>query len=253
MRTATGQSPTIGAAPGPARRSARTTDVSLALGLVVLAAGAWWATASSPVPMALPGFLAGWIVMMVAMMFPALLPVIRLYLLAAAARSVAAVPFFLSGYLVVWSAVGLPAFVAWRYTAPAVMAGEEWAARLAGATLLVCAAYQLTPLKSACLRRCRTPVNAFMAVRGSLADPAVAFGAGARNGLWCLGCCWALTGILVAVGVMQPWWMAAIAAVVLAEKALPVRRWLPAGGAALAASLGGALLVDPSLLAFLTH
>ena len=252
MRTATGQSPTIGA-PGPTRWSARTTDVPLALGFVVLAAGAWWASAASPMPMALPGFMAGWIVMMVAMMFPALLPVVRLYLLAAEARSVAPVPFFLSGYLVVWSAAGLPAFVAWRYTAPAVMAGAAWAARLAGATLLVCAAYQLTPLKSACLRRCRTPVRAFMAVRGRLSDPGVAFGAGARNGLWCLGCCWALTGILVAVGVMQPWWMAAVAAVILAEKALPVRRWLPAAGAALAASLGGGLLVDPSMFRALTH
>lgn len=234
------------------RLGGRMVGVSILTALVALGAWAWWAAANASMPMAFGGFFIGWVVMMVAMMFPGLIPVVRLYMRAAGRRTVAPVPVFLSGYLLVWSVAGMPVFLAWRHTAPAVAAGAGWVARVAGATLLLAAAYQLTPLKSACLRRCRTPVSAFMAVRGSLRHPVVALAMGARNGLWCLGCCWALMAVLVAIGVMQPWWMAAIAGLILAEKALPLWRWVPAVGAAAAATIGTELLFNPSALTSLT-
>lgn len=90
--------------------------------------------------------------------------------------------------------------------------------------------YQLTPLKRVCLLGCRSPVAVWTRLRGSLVQPVASVAAGARNGMWCLGCCWALMLVLVVVGVMQPWWMVAVAGVVFTEKALPIgpqaSRWL---------------------------
>lgn len=229
--------------PGGARR----TDL-LALGLVGAAGLAWWLTWTAPMPVALPGFLLGWLVMMAAMMLPTLVPVVALYLRAARRGTVAPVGVFLAGYLLVWTAPGLPAYAAWRAVTPGVMAGTTTSARWAGGVLLLAAVYELTPLKAACLRGCRSPITAFTTVRGSLADPAVALRAGARNGLWCLGCCWAFMSVLVAVGLMHPWWMVGLAAVIFVEKVLPAQAWVPRVVAALLAVAGGALLTTPSLL-----
>ena len=128
------------------------------------------------------------------------------------------------------------------------MDGQRWTGQVAGGALLLAAGYQLTPLKAACLRGCRSPLTAFTAVRGSLADPGIALRVGSRNGLWCLGCCWALMTVLVAVGVMQPWWMVGIAAVIFAEKALPWGPALTRPFAAMLAAFGLLLLVEPQLL-----
>ena len=85
--------------------------------------------------------------------------------------------------------------------------------------ILAAAIYQVTPLKQACLVKCRSPMM-FLAERwrhGRLG----ALELGARHGAWCLGCCWALMAALFAVGVMSLGWMALIAAFIAAEKLLP--------------------------------
>jgi predicted metal-binding membrane protein len=226
----------------------RTRRLAVVALLYAAAAAAWWSTASAAMPLGLPAFLAGWLVMMAAMMLPALAPVVILYLRAARRGTVAPVSVFVGGYLLVWTAVGVPAYLAWQRIQPAVMDGRPWAGRLAGGALVVSGLYQLSPLKEACLRGCRTPLSAFTAVRGSLARPLTAARVGARNGLWCLGCCWALMAVLVAVGVMQPWWMAGLAVVIFAEKALPFGPTLSRPFALALVGFGVLLLAQPHLL-----
>lgn len=139
---------------------------------------------------------------------------------AARRGTVAPVPAFVSGYLVVWSAAGVPGWMAWRSLEAPLAAEASWALRLAAGTLVVAGLYQLTPLKAACLRHCRSPMGFFLQLRGDLAKTAVAVRAGAAHGSACLGCCWALMAVLVAVGTMHLGWMAGLAAVIFVEKTL---------------------------------
>jgi predicted metal-binding membrane protein len=114
--------------------------------------------------------------------------------------------------------------------------------RLAGAPLLFFAGlYQLTPLKQHCLRHCQAPVQFVLThwqpgLRGALA-------AGARHGLYCLGCCWLLMTLLFVGGVMNLYWVIGIAVYVLVEKLLPLGNWLSrALGVALTAAGAWVLL-----------
>lgn len=225
----------------------------LAAGLLMVAALCWWLTVRAEMAMSaqLPVFLGAWALMMAAMMLPAVLPAVRLYL-RASARTAAPAPFFLAGYLLVWSLLGVPAYVAWRQVAPAAMDGQDWAGRLAGATLLLAAAYQLTPLKDACLARCRSPLGLFLRARGNLRKPLTAVRLGAGHAAYCVGCCWAFMVVLVAVGVMEPLWMAAVAALIFAEKALPRGDRVVGPAALLFAVAGLALLLVPQILATAT-
>lgn len=222
------------------------------LPLLAVAAVAWTLTArGEDMVMGLGPFAAAWLVMMVAMMLPAAAPVVALYALAARRGAVAAVPVFVAGYLAVWACTALPAYAAARALEQPLMDNEPWVGRLVGVTLLAAAAYQLTPLKDACLRRCRSPLSFFLSRTGSLADPRRALVAGAQHGVHCLGCCWALMAVLVAVGGMQLGWALALALVISAEKLLPPARLLVRAVAVVAAALGLALLLDPSLLVHL--
>ena len=154
--------------PTPARTGRLAQDRLLVAVLLAVAAVCWWLTLRSDMAMdaALAGFLLAWLAMMAAMMLPAVLPAVRLYA-RASARTAAPTPFFLAGYLLVWTSLGVPAYLAWRVVSPAVMDGEAWAGRFAGAALLVAAAHQLSPLKDACLTRCRTPLGMFLRARGN--------------------------------------------------------------------------------------
>ena len=90
------------------------------------------------------------------------------------------------------------------------------------AILLAAALYEVTPLKNACLSRCRTPLGYLI---GSWRDGSRgAAEMGARHAGWCVGCCWALMAALFALGVMSLVWMAVIAALITVEKTLPWRR-----------------------------
>lgn len=227
----------------------RRAATAVVLPLLAVSLGAWLLTARSddmsPGPAA---FVLAWLVMMTAMMLPAAAPAVALYALAARRGVVAAVPVFVAGYLAVWSVSGLPAWAVAQAVEQPLMAGEPWVARLVGGTLLGAAVYQLTPLKDACLRRCRSPLSFYLSRRGSLADPRRAFVAGAEHGLSCLGCCWALMAVLAVVGGMQLGWALALALVISAEKLLPRAEVLVRATTAAAGVLGTSLLLSPSLL-----
>ena len=216
-------------------RRARLALLAVLLGLAVLA---WVATAERMGGMdAMPGMPLGalgfyvsvWVVMMAAMMFPSVAPTVLIYdRLRAGHRERGkgaasdATGLFVSGYLLVWSAAGLAAYgliELGRRAEPGFLAWDEAGAYVAGAVIVAAAAYQLTPLKRACLVKCRSPLM-FLAERWRHGR-AGALELGARHGAWCLGCCWALMAALFAVGVMSLGWMAFVAALIAAEKLLP--------------------------------
>ena len=121
------------------------------------------------------------------------------------------------------------------------------AAALAGAAL-----WQLTPLKSACLRHCRSPMGFFLQSSARLRDRTGAARAGGTHGLFCLGCCWALFAVLVAMGTMNLAWMAALAALVFLEKHAPRGELVAVAGGVAFAVLAGVLLVEPSIITHIT-
>lgn len=202
--------------------------------------------------LSLGAFLVAWLAMMSAMMFPAVSPVVRLYARAAAAGRVAPLPAFVAGYIAVWAALGFPAYVGWRVLMDPIAEGETWAGRLAGVVLLVAAVWQLTPLKSVCLRHCRSPLSFFLRFGRSVTRPVGAVRMGARHGLYCLGCCWVLMAVLIAMGTMSVTWMAGLALLILLEKNAPSGERIAVAAAVVFVILGAALVVQPSNLTALT-
>lgn len=198
--------------------------------------------------MSFTAFLLGWVAMMGAMMLPAILPVVRLYARAAQRGTVAPPAVFLAGYGLVWSAVGVPAYFAWRAMDGQLMDASPTAGRIAGTVLIAAAVYQLSPLKSMCLRHCRSPLAFFMHHGSQLDRPLGAARAGAHHGLYCLGCCWMLMAVLVAFGTMQLWWMVALAGLILLEKATPIGERVAVLAAVGFAVLGVLLLAHPSTI-----
>lgn len=243
-------------------RGTRTTDVGIAFALLAGALGGWWwsvrmaggdmGTMMMGPSMSMAAYVVGWMAMMTAMMFPAISPVVRLYSRAAAHGTVAPLPFFVAGYLAVWGSIGFPAYFAWRELAGPLETGAVWVGRLAGAVLLLAAVYQLTPLKRACLRNCRSPMSLFIRASGNAARPVVAMRLGATHARFCLGCCWALMAVLVALGTMQIAWMAGLALVIFAEKVMPRGETFTVLAAVALAVLGAVLLIDPSTITTLT-
>lgn len=235
----------------------RVSGEILTLTLVGLAVIAWWLTAmlsagmgaeSTMAPMSLGPFLLAWMLMMAAMMLPAVAPVVRLYQRAAAARRVAPSGYFVCAYLVAWTVSGLPAYVLWQVLAMPLSEGASWALRLAGATLLFAGAYQLTPMKKACLRHCRSPMSYFMRLRGSLERPGGAFRAGLLHAAYCGGCCAALMVVLVTAAAMNLWWAVVIAVGVFVERNV---RWGAEFSTALGVvlvALGTTVVLSPSFL-----
>jgi predicted metal-binding membrane protein len=240
---------------------ARTEGVLVAL-LLALAAAGWWSTVDSMHGMdagpwtglgPFGWFLGVWIVMMAAMMLPSAIPTVTLYAGLARDRTSLAPLFFVAGYLAVWAAAGLAAFVVAAAGARLTGGLLDWdrAGRwTAGATLLLAAAYQLTPLKDACLARCRVPI-AFL-LGSWRPGRSGGFRMGMSHGAWCAGCCWALMAALFALGVMSIAWTALVAALVAVEKILPWRRVATWGTGALLAVLGVLVLAAPVAVPALT-
>ncbi len=202
--------------------------------------------------MSFGGFLLAWLAMMTAMMFPAIAPVVQLYARGAAAGRTAPLPFFVAGYIAVWTAIGVPAFFAWRALMGPIDDGLAWAAVLAGGTLIAAAVWQLTPLKSICLRHCRSPMSVFMRSGSSASRPLGAIKMGATHGAFCLGCCWALMAVLVAMGTMNLLWMIALAALIFLEKNARWGERIAVVAAVGLAILGVTLIVRPETLSALT-
>jgi predicted metal-binding membrane protein len=163
-------------------------------------------------------FLGVWVTMTAAMMLPSAAPAVTLF---ARLRGAAASTVFVTGYLVAWTAYGIAAYGVYRVLAawaPAFAAWDEYGPWIAGATVIAVGLYQLSPLKTACLRHCRSPLHFLMHTRPG---PIGALRSGAAHGAYCIGCCSGLMLALFALGVMSLLWMALIAAVIVVEKVLP--------------------------------
>ncbi len=112
------------------------------------------------------------------------------------------------------------------------------------------AVYELTPLKDACLGKCRSPLGFLLgAWRTGRLGP---LEMGAKHGAWCIGCCWALMASLFALGVMSLVWMAVVAGLIAFEKLIPFRRIATYGTAAILLALGILLLAAPDAIPALT-
>jgi predicted metal-binding membrane protein len=158
-----------------------------------------------------------------------------------------------AGYLVVWGAVGVAAFALAR--AGGSIDGDllmwDGAGRVvAGVTLLVAAAYELTPLKDVCLGKCRSPLGFLLGAWRE--GPRGALQMGAKHGAWCVGCCWALMASPFALGVMSVFWMVVVAVLIAVEKTLPWRRAATYGTAAILLVLGVLVLAAPDAVPALT-
>jgi predicted metal-binding membrane protein len=246
-----------GATPALAAVRARRGVVAL---LFVLAAIGWWSTVDRMRGMddgpwtalgAFGWFVGVWVVMMAAMMFPSLSPTVALY--TRMTRDRIAPLLFTGGYLVAWAAAGVAAFAvarSGRAIAGDFLAWDRAGRWVAGATLVVAAAYELTPLKNVCLTKCRSPLGFLLGAwrNGRMGSLQM----GARHGAWCIGCCWALMASLLALGIMSIAWMAFVAALIAAEKTLPWRRVATYTTAGLLLALGLLVLIAPDAVPALT-
>ena len=248
-----------GLSPAFAALRTRLTVVVL---LFALAGIGWWWTAGQMQGMdngpwtglgAFSWFLAVWVVMMAAMMFPSVAPTVALYSRMTRSRSLQLPLVFTAGYLVTWTVAGVVAFVV--VTGVGRLSNDAFAwdhagRPIAGAVLILGALYQLTPLKDACLGKCRSPLGLLL---GTWRDGrSGAFGMGAKNGAWCVGCCWALMASLFALGVMSVAWMLFVAALITVEKTIPSRQIATYGTALILLGLGVLLLAAPDAVPLLT-
>lgn len=229
-------------------------QVVLAASIVLVAALAWWymirmAGMMPAMPMGGGSFAATfimWSVMMVAMMLPGAVPSLLAMAALAQRRPETGVmlPYlFAAGYLLAWTGYafaaagaqhGLDAFAL-------LSAGSRVdASVLAGGLLMAAGAFQLTPLKDVCLRYCRSPFGLLAAGPPEGIRATVALGL--RQGLYCIGCCWALMGLMFVFGVMNLAWMALLTVLILAEK-LAGGRWHLVRGVGIALVIGGVLLM----------
>lgn len=259
------------ASPAPAPESAGGLTASFAavrmrLGLVLLlfavAGVGWWWTVREMAGMdngpwtalgSFGWFVAVWTVMMAAMMFPSVAPTVALYARMTRVRTPHAPLAFTAGYLLVWTGAGVAAFAVAAGVGGLggdALAWDRAGRPLAAATLLLAAAYEVTPLKDVCLGKCRSPLGFLLGTwrdgwRGGLRM-------GASNGVWCVGCCWALMAALFALGFMSVLWMAFVAGLIALEKTLPWRRTATYSTAAVLLALGVLLLVAPDAVPGLT-
>jgi len=173
-----------------------------------------------------------WAVMMVAMMIPSASPMVLTYSTLYRRRyeqrsPLVPVSMFLLGYVITWAAFSMLATATqWGFHSAALLSSMMVSTSpiLGGVLLLIAGVFQLTPLKHACLRRCRTPLGFLMnewrdGERGALVM-------GLRHGVYCVGCCWLLMALLFVAGVMNLLWVAVIAAFVLVEKVAPAGGWV---------------------------
>jgi predicted metal-binding membrane protein len=196
----------------------------------------------------LVAFVLAWQVMIAAMMLPSSLPLVRLFAKASAGqpRPGAAMAGLLGGYALVWSAFGALALAFDLGVHAAVDASpwlhdHEWL--IGGSVLVLAGAFQFTSLKDACLDKCRHP-GQFM-IRFYERGTSGGFRFGARHGLFCVGCCWALMLVMFAVGVASLVWMALLTALMVHEKTQPAgRRTVPVTGVALLAMASIVLLAS---------
>ena len=173
-----------------------------------------------------------WTVMMVAMMVPSTTPMVLMFTHINRRRSerldpIAPTGIFLLGYIVAWTWYSALATLGqWGLHSAALLSPTMMSSSpiLGGVLLMAAGIFQFTPLKYACLIRCRSPLGFLLnewreGIRG-------AFIMGLRSGNYCVVCCWALMSLMFVVGLMSLLWMAVIAAFVLVEKVAPAGQWV---------------------------
>ena len=201
-------------------------------GLIALIAFSWlyladWAPRGSSMPMAdmaKPSFaalVAMWWLMMAAMMLPSATPTVLLYSRVRSVRSkdttVAQTWVFLAGYMLTWLMFSIVVALAEELlTAPSMQLENRFAK---SALLIAIGVYQLSPLKTACVRQCRSPAEFLTRYWRPGVTGAMALGS--RHGAYCLGCCWMLMTLLFVGGVMNLAWVVSLTLLVAAEKLLP--------------------------------
>ncbi|WP_202298570.1 DUF2182 domain-containing protein [Mesorhizobium sp. 131-2-1] len=172
-------------------------------------------------------FLAVWMIMMVAMMFPTAAPMILMFHQVQSGKRGRGETFistwaFVAGYMLVWAVMGVLAFAG--AAGAETLAGHvglstATAARIGGALLMFAGAYQLSPLKDLCLAKCRTPIGFILTSWRDGQWGAVRMGL--QHGLLCLGCCWLLFLALFPLGIMNVAAMAVVTLLIFVEKTLP--------------------------------
>ena len=184
------------------------------------------------ISMAISMFLMWWL-MMIAMMTPSAAPTLLLFhnlkkIGSEEKKALSYTYLFLFGYLIIWAIFSLIACIIHKFfdnssiTDVAMM--QLKSVQFSGILLITAGVYQFTPLKNACLEKCRSPIdflssNNRKGVQGS-------FIMGAHHGLFCLGCCWALMALLFVGGVMNLFWITGLALYVLFEKIIIKAGWL---------------------------
>lgn len=175
---------------------------------------------------------AMWWAMMIAMMTPSAAPMLMLYAKVAGQAqgmrsALTDILVFAGGYALAWGlfsamATGLQWVLEWaRLLSPMLATTNVWL----GAGLLIAAgAWQLTSLKARCLNQCRSPLSFLLSFWRP--GPWGALRMGLHHGLYCLGCCWFLMGLLFFGGIMNLYWIIGIALFVLLEKAAPLGHWI---------------------------
>jgi predicted metal-binding membrane protein len=178
-------------------------------------------------------FVAGWLVMLVAMMLPTTLPLVALFnrLTLARADRPRLLGLLLVGYLSIWIVFGMAVYAGDAVVHEGVarspwIAEHVWA--LGALTLVLAGAYQFTALKYHCLEKCRSPFSFITQHWRGRAESGQAFLLGVHHGLFCVGCCWTLMLLMFAVGIGNFGWMLVLGAIMAIEKNMPWGRRLSA-------------------------
>jgi len=217
------------------------TQRRLIAGLVLgaLAVGAWVASVDRMDGMAMGSrfsvgslgfFVVLWVLMMAAMMFPSVWPAVAMYgmvtrrRVASGARTTGSSAAFVAGYLAAWTAFGLAAFgllAVARAAGLDTLSTDEIARYGVAPVALAAAVYQLVPFKQTCLKHCRGPLSFFLQHWRDGYGGALRMGV--IHGAYCVGCCWLLMLVLLALGVMSITWMVVVSIAIALEKLAPLR------------------------------
>jgi len=196
---------------------------------------------------------AMWVVMMIGMMLPSAAPMILMYArigrqAAAAGKPFAATAWFAGGYVLAWAAFSLATtLVQWALERAALLTPMMATSShvVGGAFLIAAGVYQWTPLKDVCLANCQTPLSFILSRGGFRGDASGSLALGLRHGAYCVGCCWSLMALLLVLGIMNLFWIAALAILILLEKVVPAGRAIGRLAGVAFAAAGTWLLVHP--------
>lgn len=169
-------------------------------------------------------FVAGWTLMVVAMMLPTSLPLVVLFRGLVRGRSDRArlTALLISGYLAVWTLFGVLVYSG-DWILHGAIERSTWLEAnfvpfIGAGTLLIAGLYQFTPLKYKCLEKCRSPLSFVTEHWRGSRERSQSFLLGAHHGLFCVGCCWSLMLLMFAVGLGSLGWMLVLGTVMAVEK-----------------------------------